>query len=234
MITTPVADWKLIAGTVLFSAASCNRWGCLLTTAAGSGFYHRPLRPSGPRHRLGSATRPGPTPVQAPRRWSLTTQRHEEFTIGYAIWRRSVLVLGLYLVLITEPVALFVFAGQFVRSPSLATVFSSSRPGTASGAAAGRRALRRSGLGRHRLSTCRAAHLAYAAIIFSLETVFAAIAATFVVTSGRTGRGQAATDALLPDPPVGGGSPAANKVPSQPGYLQVIVPQRGALGRLAG
>ncbi|MFK8773732.1 DMT family transporter, partial [Aeromonas caviae] len=181
----------LIAGTVLFSAASLQQVGLLYTTAAKAGFITGlyiilvPVIGLALRHKTGANTWVGALIAMAGLYYLSVT---EEFTIGYGdllqvigalFWAVHLLVLDHY----SNRVAPIRLAGvQFVVCGllSLATAFVIETP-TASGAVAGWQALLYAGLVSVGIGYTlqvvgqRGAHPAHAAIILSLETVFAAI-----------------------------------------------------------
>lgn len=181
----------LIAGGVLFSAASLQQVGLLYTTAAKAGFITGlyiilvPVIGLALRHKTGANTWVGALIAMAGLYYLSVT---EEFTIGYGdllqvvgalFWAVHLLVLDHY----SSRVAPIRLAGvQFVVCGllSLATAFVIETP-TVSGALAGWQALLYAGLVSVGIGYTlqvvgqRGAHPAHAAIILSLETVFAAI-----------------------------------------------------------
>lgn len=181
----------LIAGTVLFSAASLQQVGLLYTTAAKAGFITGlyiilvPVLGLILRHKTGANTWVGALIAMAGLYYLSVT---EDFTIGYGdllqvigalFWAIHLLVLDHY----SSRVAPIRLAGvQFVVCGllSLATAFVIETP-TLGGAVAGWQALLYAGLVSvgvgYTLQVVgqRGAHPAHAAIILSLETVFAAI-----------------------------------------------------------
>lgn len=181
----------LLAGTVLFSAASLQQVGLLYTTAAKAGFITGlyiilvPVIGLLLRHKTGANTWVGALIAMAGLYYLSVT---DEFTIGYGdllqvvgalFWAIHLLVLDHY----SSRVAPIRLAGvQFVVCGllSLATAFVIETP-TLSGAVAGWQALLYAGLVSVGIGYTlqvvgqRGAHPAHAAIILSLETVFAAI-----------------------------------------------------------
>lgn len=181
----------LLAGTVLFSAASLQQVGLLYTTAAKAGFITGlyiilvPVIGLALRHKTGANTWVGALIAMAGLYYLSVT---DEFTIGYGdllqvvgalFWAIHLLVLDHY----SSRVAPIRLAGvQFVVCGllSLATAFVIETP-TLSGAVAGWQALLYAGLVSVGIGYTlqvvgqRGAHPAHAAIILSLETVFAAI-----------------------------------------------------------
>lgn len=181
----------LIAGGVLFSAASLQQVGLLYTTAAKAGFITGlyiilvPVIGLALRHKTGANTWVGALIAMAGLYYLSVT---EEFTIGYGdllqvvgalFWAVHLLVLDHY----SSRVAPIRLAGvQFVVCGllSLVTAFVIETP-TVSGALAGWQALLYAGLVSVGIGYTlqvvgqRGAHPAHAAIILSLETVFAAI-----------------------------------------------------------
>ncbi|MDW4563101.1 DMT family transporter [Aeromonas rivipollensis] len=181
----------LIAGGVLFSAASLQQVGLLYTTAAKAGFITGlyiilvPVIGLALRHKTGANTWIGALIAMAGLYYLSVT---EEFTIGYGdllqvigalFWAIHLLVLDHY----SNRVAPIRLAGvQFVVCGllSLGTAFVIETP-TLSGAVAGWQALLYAGLVSVGIGYTlqvvgqRGAHPAHAAIILSLETVFAAI-----------------------------------------------------------
>ena len=181
----------LLAGGVLFSAASLQQVGLLYTTAAKAGFITGlyiilvPVIGLALRHKTGANTWVGALIAMAGLYYLSVT---EEFTIGYGdllqvvgalFWAVHLLVLDHY----SNRVAPIRLAGvQFVVCGllSLATAFVIETP-TVSGALAGWQALLYAGLVSVGIGYTlqvvgqRGAHPAHAAIILSLETVFAAI-----------------------------------------------------------
>lgn len=176
---------------MLFSAASLQQVGLLYTTAAKAGFITGlyiilvPVIGLALRHKTGANTWVGALIAMAGLYYLSVT---EEFTIGYGdllqvigalFWAVHLLVLDHY----SNRVAPIRLAGvQFVVCGllSLATAFVIETP-TASGAVAGWQALLYAGLVSVGIGYTlqvvgqRGAHPAHAAIILSLETVFAAI-----------------------------------------------------------
>ncbi|MGU5716846.1 DMT family transporter [Aeromonas taiwanensis] len=181
----------LLAGGVLFSAASLQQVGLLYTTAAKAGFITGlyiilvPVIGLALRHKTGANTWIGALIAMAGLYYLSVT---EEFTIGYGdllqvvgalFWAVHLLVLDHY----SNRVAPIRLAGvQFVVCGllSLITAFAIETP-TLSGAVAGWQALLYAGLVSVGIGYTlqvvgqRGAHPAHAAIILSLETVFAAI-----------------------------------------------------------
>ncbi|MFM4704954.1 DMT family transporter [Aeromonas bivalvium] len=181
----------LIAGTVLFSAASLQQVGLLYTTAAKAGFITGlyiilvPVLGLILRHKTGANTWVGALIAMAGLYYLSVT---EDFTMGYGdllqvigalFWAIHLLVLDHY----SSRVAPIRLAGvQFVVCGllSLVTAFVIETP-TLGGAVAGWQALLYAGLVSvgvgYTLQVVgqRGAHPAHAAIILSLETVFAAI-----------------------------------------------------------
>ncbi|EQB2604811.1 DMT family transporter [Aeromonas salmonicida] len=181
----------LLAGAVLFSAASLQQVGLLYTTAAKAGFITGlyiilvPVIGLALRHKTGTNTWVGALIAMAGLYYLSVT---EDFTIGYGdllqvagalFWAIHLLVLDHY----SSRVAPIRLAGvQFLVCGllSLAVAFSIEMP-TVSGAVAGWQALLYAGLVSvgvgYTLQVVgqRGAHPAHAAIILSLETVFAAI-----------------------------------------------------------
>lgn len=181
----------LIAGTVLFSAASLQQVGLLYTTAAKAGFITGlyiilvPVIGLLLRHKTGANTWVGALIAMAGLYYLSVT---DDFTIGYGdllqvvgalFWAIHLLLLDHY----SNRVAPIRLAGvQFVVCGllSLATAFVIETP-TLSGAVAGWQALLYAGLVSVGIGYTlqvvgqRGAHPAHAAIILSLETVFAAI-----------------------------------------------------------
>ncbi|MCP3289158.1 DMT family transporter, partial [Aeromonas hydrophila] len=181
----------LIAGTVLFSAASLQQVGLLYTTAAKAGFITGlyiilvPVIGLALRHKTGANTWVGALIAMAGLYYLSVT---EDFTIGYGdllqvvgalFWAVHLLVLDHY----SSRVAPIRLAGvQFVVCGllSLSTALVIETP-SLSGAVAGWQALLYAGLVSvgvgYTLQVVgqRGAHPAHAAIILSLETVFAAI-----------------------------------------------------------
>ncbi|KTA74875.1 DMT family transporter [Aeromonas salmonicida] len=178
----------LLAGAVLFSAASLQQVGLLYTTAAKAGFITIILVPViglALRHKTGTNTWVGALIAMAGLYYLSVT---EDFTIGYGdllqvagalFWAIHLLVLDHY----SSRVAPIRLAGvQFLVCGllSLAVAFTIEMP-TVSGAVAGWQALLYAGLVSvgvgYTLQVVgqRGAHPAHAAIILSLETVFAAI-----------------------------------------------------------
>ncbi|MGY3886474.1 DMT family transporter [Aeromonas aquatica] len=181
----------LIAGTVLFSAASLQQVGLLYTTAAKAGFITGlyiilvPVIGLLLRHKTGANTWVGALIAMAGLYYLSVT---DDFTIGYGdllqvvgalFWAIHLLLLDHY----SNRVAPIRLAGvQFVVCGllSLATAFFIETP-TLSGAVAGWQALLYAGLVSVGIGYTlqvvgqRGAHPAHAAIILSLETVFAAI-----------------------------------------------------------
>lgn len=181
----------LLAGTMLFSAASLQQVGLLYTTAAKAGFITGlyiilvPVIGLALRHKTGANTWVGALIAMAGLYYLSVT---DEFTIGYGdllqvvgalFWAIHLLVLDHY----SSRVAPIRLAGvQFVVCGllSLATAFVIETP-TLSGAVAGWQALLYAGLVSVGIGYTlqvvgqRGAHPAHAAIILSLETVFAAI-----------------------------------------------------------
>lgn len=181
----------LLAGTVLFSAASLQQVGLLYTTAAKAGFITGlyiilvPVIGLLLRHKTGANTWVGALIAMAGLYYLSVT---DEFTIGYGdllqvvgalFWAIHLLVLDHY----SSRVAPIRLAGvQFLVCGllSLATAFVIETP-TLSGAVAGWQALLYAGLVSVGIGYTlqvvgqRGAHPAHAAIILSLETVFAAI-----------------------------------------------------------
>lgn len=181
----------LLAGTVLFSAASLQQVGLLYTTAAKAGFITGlyiilvPVIGLALRHKTGTNTWVGALIAMAGLYYLSVT---DEFTIGYGdllqvvgalFWAIHLLVLDHY----SSRVAPIRLAGvQFVVCGllSLATAFVIETP-TLSGAVAGWQALLYAGLVSVGIGYTlqvvgqRGAHPAHAAIILSLETVFAAL-----------------------------------------------------------
>lgn len=181
----------LLAGTVLFSAASLQQVGLLYTTAAKAGFITGlyiilvPVIGLLLRHKTGTNTWVGALIAMAGLYYLSVT---DEFTIGYGdllqvvgalFWAIHLLVLDHY----SSRVAPIRLAGvQFLVCGllSLATAFVIETP-TLSGAVAGWQALLYAGLVSVGIGYTlqvvgqRGAHPAHAAIILSLETVFAAI-----------------------------------------------------------
>ncbi|WP_421272602.1 DMT family transporter [Aeromonas taiwanensis] len=181
----------LLAGGVLFSAASLQQVGLLYTTAAKAGFITGlyiilvPVIGLALRHKTGANTWIGTLIAMAGLYYLSVT---EEFTIGYGdllqvvgalFWAVHLLVLDHY----SNRVAPIRLAGvQFVVCGllSLITAFAIETP-TLSGAVAGWQALLYAGLVSVGIGYTlqvvgqRGAHPAHAAIILSLETVFAAI-----------------------------------------------------------
>ncbi|MNS66949.1 O-acetylserine/cysteine export protein [compost metagenome] len=181
----------LIAGGVLFSAASLQQVGLLYTTAAKAGFITGlyiilvPVIGLALRHKTGANTWVGALIAMAGLYYLSVT---EEFTIGYGdllqvigalFWAIHLLVLDHY----SNRVAPIRLAGvQFVVCGllSLGTAFVIETP-TLGGAMAGWQALLYAGLVSVGIGYTlqvvgqRGAHPAHAAIILSLETVFAAI-----------------------------------------------------------
>ena len=181
----------LIAGGVLFSAASLQQVGLLYTTAAKAGFITGlyiilvPVIGLALRHKTGVNTWVGALIAMAGLYYLSVT---EEFTIGYGdllqvigalFWAIHLLVLDHY----SNRVAPIRLAGvQFVVCGllSLGTAFVIETP-TLGGAMAGWQALLYAGLVSVGIGYTlqvvgqRGAHPAHAAIILSLETVFAAI-----------------------------------------------------------
>ena len=181
----------LLAGAVLFSAASLQQVGLLYTTAAKAGFITGlyiilvPVIGLALRHKTGTNTWVGALIAMAGLYYLSVT---EDFTIGYGdllqvagalFWAIHLLVLDHY----SSRVAPIRLAGvQFLACGllSLAVAFTIEMP-TISGAVAGWQALLYAGLVSvgvgYTLQVVgqRGAHPAHAAIILSLETVFAAI-----------------------------------------------------------
>lgn len=181
----------LLAGTVLFSAASLQQVGLLYTTAAKAGFITGlyiilvPVIGLLLRHKTGANTWIGALIAMAGLYYLSVT---DDFTIGYGdllqvvgalFWAIHLLVLDHY----SNRVAPIRLAGvQFVVCGllSLATAFVIEVP-TLTGAVAGWQALLYAGLVSVGIGYTlqvvgqRGAHPAHAAIILSLETVFAAI-----------------------------------------------------------
>lgn len=181
----------LLAGGVLFSAASLQQVGLLYTTAAKAGFITGlyiilvPVIGLALRHKTGANTWIGALIAMAGLYYLSVT---EEFTIGYGdllqvvgalFWAVHLLVLDHY----SNRVAPIRLAGvQFMVCGllSLITAFAIETP-TLSGAVAGWQALLYAGLVSVGIGYTlqvvgqRGAHPAHAAIILSLETVFAAI-----------------------------------------------------------
>lgn len=181
----------LLAGTVLFSAASLQQVGLLYTTAAKAGFITGlyiilvPVIGLALRHKTGANTWVGALIAMAGLYYLSVT---DDFTIGYGdllqvvgalFWAIHLLVLDHY----SSRVAPIRLAGvQFLVCGllSLATAFVIETP-TLSGAVAGWQALLYAGLVSVGIGYTlqvvgqRGAHPAHAAIILSLETVFAAI-----------------------------------------------------------
>lgn len=181
----------LIAGGVLFSAASLQQVGLLYTTAAKAGFITGlyiilvPVIGLALRHKTGANTWVGALIAMAGLYYLSVT---DDFTIGYGdllqvvgalFWAVHLLVLDHY----SSRVAPIRLAGvQFVVCGllSLVTAFVIETP-TVSGALAGWQALLYAGLVSVGIGYTlqvvgqRGAHPAHAAIILSLETVFAAI-----------------------------------------------------------
>ncbi|MCH7372883.1 DMT family transporter [Aeromonas sp. MR16] len=181
----------LIAGTVLFSAASLQQVGLLYTTAAKAGFITGlyiilvPVIGLLLRHKTGANTWVGALIAMAGLYYLSVT---DDFTIGYGdllqvvgalFWAIHLLLLDHY----SNRVAPIRLAGvQFVVCGllSLATAFVIETP-TLGGAVAGWQALLYAGLVSVGIGYTlqvvgqRGAHPAHAAIILSLETVFAAI-----------------------------------------------------------
>lgn len=181
----------LIAGTVLFSAASLQQVGLLYTTAAKAGFITGlyiilvPVIGLLLRHKTGANTWVGALIAMAGLYYLSVT---DDFTIGYGdllqvvgalFWAIHLLLLDHY----SNRVAPIRLAGvQFVVCGllSLITAFVIETP-TLSGAVAGWQALLYAGLVSVGIGYTlqvvgqRGAHPAHAAIILSLETVFAAI-----------------------------------------------------------
>jgi len=176
----------LLAGGVLFSAASLQQVGLLYTTAAKAGFITGlyiilvPVIGLALRHKTGANTWIGALIAMAGLYYLSVT---EEFTIGYGdllqvvgalFWAVHLLVLDHY----SNRVAPIRLAGvQFVVCGllSLITAFAIETP-TLSGAVAGWQALLYAGLVSVGIGyTLQVVGPAHAAIILSLETVFAAI-----------------------------------------------------------
>ncbi|MGY3870485.1 DMT family transporter [Aeromonas crassostreae] len=181
----------LIAGTVLFSAASLQQVGLLYTTAAKAGFITGlyiilvPVLGLALRHKTGVNTWVGALIAMAGLYYLSVT---EDFTMGYGdllqvigalFWAIHLLVLDHY----SSRVAPIRLAGvQFLVCGllSLVTAFAIETP-TLGGAVAGWQALLYAGLVSVGIGYTlqvvgqRGAHPAHAAIILSLETVFAAI-----------------------------------------------------------
>ncbi|MBR7630071.1 MAG: hypothetical protein RLZZ616_1944 [Pseudomonadota bacterium] len=181
----------LLAGLVLFSAASLQQVGLLYTTAAKAGFITGlyiilvPVIGLALRHKTGANTWVGALIAMAGLYYLSVT---EEFTIGYGdllqvigalFWAIHLLVLDHY----SSRVAPIRLAGvQFLVCGllSLGVAFTMETP-TMSGAVAGWQALLYAGLVSVGIGYTlqvvgqRGAHPAHAAIILSLETVFAAI-----------------------------------------------------------
>lgn len=181
----------LLAGTVLFSAASLQQVGLLYTTAAKAGFITGlyiilvPVIGLLLRHKTGANTWVGALIAMAGLYYLSVT---DDFTIGYGdllqvigalFWAIHLLVLDHY----SNRVAPIRLAGvQFLVCGllSLITAFVIEVP-TLSGAVAGWQALLYAGLVSVGIGYTlqvvgqRGAHPAHAAIILSLETVFAAI-----------------------------------------------------------
>lgn len=181
----------LLAGTVLFSAASLQQVGLLYTTAAKAGFITGlyiilvPVIGLLLRHKTGTNTWVGALIAMAGLYYLSVT---DELSIGYGdllqvvgalFWAIHLLVLDHY----SSRVAPIRLAGvQFLVCGllSLATAFVIETP-TLSGAVAGWQALLYAGLVSVGIGYTlqvvgqRGAHPAHAAIILSLETVFAAI-----------------------------------------------------------
>lgn len=181
----------LLAGTVLFSAASLQQVGLLYTTAAKAGFITGlyiilvPVIGLLLRHKTGANTWVGALIAMAGLYYLSVT---DDFTMGYGdllqvvgalFWAIHLLVLDHY----SNRVAPIRLAGvQFLVCGllSLITAFLIETP-TLSGAVAGWQALLYAGLVSVGIGYTlqvvgqRGAHPAHAAIILSLETVFAAI-----------------------------------------------------------
>ncbi|MNF39723.1 putative DMT superfamily transporter inner membrane protein [compost metagenome] len=181
----------LIAGGVLFSAASLQQVGLLYTTAAKAGFITGlyiilvPVIGLALRHKTGANTWIGALIAMAGLYYLSVT---EDFSMGYGdllqvagalFWAIHLLVLDHY----SNRVAPIRLAGvQFVVCGllSLGTAFVIETP-TLTGAVAGWQALLYAGLVSVGIGYTlqvvgqRGAHPAHAAIILSLETVFAAI-----------------------------------------------------------
>lgn len=181
----------LLAGTVLFSAASLQQVGLLYTTAAKAGFITGlyiilvPVIGLALRHKTGTNTWVGALIAMAGLYYLSVT---EDFSMGYGdllqvagalFWAIHLLVLDHY----SNRVAPIRLAGvQFLVCGllSLGTAFVIETP-TLTGAVAGWQALLYAGLVSVGIGYTlqvvgqRGAHPAHAAIILSLETVFAAI-----------------------------------------------------------
>ena len=181
----------LIAGAVLFSAASLQQVGLLYTTAAKAGFITGlyiilvPVIGLALRHKTGTNTWVGALIAMAGLYYLSVT---EDFTIGYGdllqvagalFWAIHLLVLDHYSSRVA-PIRLASVQFLVCGLLSLAVAFTIEMP-TISGAVAGWQALLYAGLVSvgvgYTLQVVgqRGAHPAHAAIILSLETVFAAI-----------------------------------------------------------
>ncbi|ATP11249.1 EamA family transporter [Aeromonas salmonicida] len=181
----------LLAGAVLFSAASLQQVGLLYTTAAKAGFITGlyiilvPVIGLALRHKTGTNTWVGALIAMAGLYYLSVT---EDFTIGYGdllqvagalFWAIHLLVLDHYSSRVA-PIRLASVQFLVCGLLSLAVAFTIEMP-TISGAVAGWQALLYAGLVSvgvgYTLQVVgqRGAHPAHAAIILSLETVFAAI-----------------------------------------------------------
>ena len=181
----------LLAGAVLFSAASLQQVGLLYTTAAKAGFITGlyiilvPVIGLALRHKTGTNTWVGALIAMAGLYYLSVT---EDFTIGYGdllqvagalFWAIHLLVLDHYSSRVA-PIRLASVQFLVCGLLSLAVAFTIEMP-TVSGAVAGWQALLYAGLVSvgvgYTLQVVgqRGAHPAHAAIILSLETVFAAI-----------------------------------------------------------
>ncbi|MFM1685604.1 DMT family transporter [Aeromonas salmonicida] len=181
----------LLAGAVLFSAASLQQVGLLYTTAAKAGFITGlyiilvPVIGLALRHKTGTNTWVGAFIAMAGLYYLSVT---EDFTIGYGdllqvagalFWAIHLLVLDHYSSRVA-PIRLASVQFLVCGLLSLAVAFTIEMP-TISGAVAGWQALLYAGLVSvgvgYTLQVVgqRGAHPAHAAIILSLETVFAAI-----------------------------------------------------------